>query len=117
MTFRFAMTFRNFKTFRHLASFIFPALLLAAAPAMAQSAPHMSQRLHIAQSSPVTPQIVQAQSPRVIDPACFCWANGERFNRGETACLRTGQGRRLAQCDQVTNVMSWSFSTNDCPES
>jgi hypothetical protein len=63
------------------------------------------------------PDIALVQSGRVVDPACFCWANGERFNRGETACLRTGMGRRLAQCDQVTNVMSWSFSTNDCPES
>ena len=58
-----------------------------------------------------------AQSQRIVDPACFCWANGERFNRGEAACLRTGNGRQLAMCDQVTNVMSWSFSQNPCPES
>jgi hypothetical protein len=63
------------------------------------------------------PQLQRVQSQRVVDPACFCWANGERFNRGETACLRTGSGRQLAMCDQVTNVMSWSFTQNTCPDS
>ncbi len=80
------------------------------APAFAQSANGPANQ------SPRA-EITLAQSSRIVDPACFCWANGERFNRGETACLRTSIGRRLAQCDQVTNVMSWSFSMNDCPES
>ncbi len=62
-------------------------------------------------------KIADVMTVRTVDPACFCWANGERFNRGESACLRTGNGRVLAQCDQVTNVMSWSFTQNPCPES
>jgi hypothetical protein len=72
-------------------------------------------------SQPMTSRIQLAQASvmtvRTVDPACFCWANGERFNRGESACLRLGGSRVLAQCDQVTNVMSWSFTQNPCPDS
>jgi hypothetical protein len=72
-------------------------------------------------SQPMSPRIQLAQASvmtvRTVDPACFCWANGERFNRGESACLRFGGSRVLAQCDQVTNVMSWSFTQNPCPDS
>ena len=83
------------------------SLALNLAPAFAQTS-----------TPPATsPRIELSQSQRVVDPACFCWGNGERFNRGETVCLRTGNGRQLALCDQVTNVMSWTFTQNPCPES
>jgi hypothetical protein len=63
------------------------------------------------------PATIQLAQSRIVDPACFCWANGERYNRGEIACLRTGNGRVMAECDQFTNVMSWNFTRNPCPES
>jgi hypothetical protein len=58
-----------------------------------------------------------AQSLRAMDPECYCWANGQRFAHGEQACVRAPGGARLATCDRVTNVMSWSFSADPCPES
>lgn len=63
------------------------------------------------------PATVQLAQSRIVDPACFCWANGERYNRGEIACIRSSSGRVMAECDQFTNVMSWNFTRNPCPES
>ncbi len=58
-----------------------------------------------------------AQSLRAMEPECYCWANGQRFAHGEQACIKAPGGTRLAICDRVTNVMSWSFSADPCPES
>ncbi|MGL4727307.1 MAG: hypothetical protein ACRCWO_00995 [Bosea sp. (in: a-proteobacteria)] len=58
-----------------------------------------------------------SQSIRPSDPECYCWANGQRFGHGEQACIKGGGMTRLALCDRVLNVMSWSFSAEPCPES
>ena len=60
---------------------------------------------------------MRAQAQRTIDPACFCWANGRKFEPGERACLRGGGGNRLATCGMVINMMSWEFSDEPCPQS
>jgi Flp pilus assembly protein TadG len=52
------------------------------------------------------------------DPAnCFCRAQGKTFAVGETACLRTGEGPRVAECGMVLNNTSWRFTARPCPES
>ena len=52
------------------------------------------------------------------DPAnCYCRAQGRTFAVGETACLRTPAGPRLARCGMVLNNTSWEFSERACPES
>jgi Flp pilus assembly protein TadG len=52
------------------------------------------------------------------DPAnCFCRAQGKTFAVGETACLRTGEGPRVAECGMVLNNTSWQFTARPCPES
>jgi Flp pilus assembly protein TadG len=52
------------------------------------------------------------------DPAdCFCRAQGRTFAVGETACLRTGEGSRVAECGMVLNNTSWQFTARPCPES
>lgn len=56
----------------------------------------------------------QAQSP---DPDCFCWANGRKFGAGERTCIRTARGPRMALCDRVINLMSWTPSEESCGES
>ena len=49
------------------------------------------------------------------DPAnCFCRAQGRTFAVGETACLRTGEGPRVAECGMVLNNTSWQFSDTPC---
>jgi hypothetical protein len=48
---------------------------------------------------------------------CYCRAQGRMFAVGETACLRTGEGARLAECGMVLNNTSWRFTERPCPES
>jgi hypothetical protein len=48
---------------------------------------------------------------------CFCRAQGRMFAVGETICLRTPGGPRLAQCALEVNVTSWRLSEQVCPES
>ena len=59
------------------------------------------------------PQAVQAHDPL----NCYCRAQGKTFAVGETACLRTGEGPRLAECGMVLNNTSWQFTGRTCPES
>lgn len=56
-------------------------------------------------------------APVAEDPPCFCWADGRKIAEGQTACIRTATGRRLAACDRVINMMSWRVSEDICPES
>ena len=52
------------------------------------------------------------------DPAeCACRAEGRTFSLGQTTCLRTSEGPRLAQCGMVLNNTSWRFTDRNCPES
>jgi putative hemolysin len=52
------------------------------------------------------------------DPAnCYCRAQGKTFAVGETTCLRTADGPRVAECGMVLNNTSWQFTTRSCPES
>jgi hypothetical protein len=52
------------------------------------------------------------------DPAeCYCLAQGRTFGVGETACLRTNEGPRIAECGMVLNNTSWRFTAKPCVES
>lgn len=55
-----------------------------------------------------------AQAP---EPLCFCWNEGRKIAEGAAACIRTTQGRRMAQCGRVINMMSWQVTETPCPES
>ena len=55
-----------------------------------------------------------AQAP---EPLCFCWSDGRKIAEGASACIRTTQGRRLASCGRVINMMSWQVTETPCPES
>jgi hypothetical protein len=55
-----------------------------------------------------------AQAP---EPLCFCWNEGRKIAEGAASCIRTTQGRRLAQCGRVINMMSWQVTEAPCPES
>jgi hypothetical protein len=74
--------------------------------------------------SPVGPPFVTSARPsywvrnaQSTDPDCFCWAHGRKYGAGQRTCLRTIQGMRMALCDRVTNLMSWSPSDEPCGES
>jgi hypothetical protein len=49
-------------------------------------------------------------------PECYCRAQGKMFALGESACLKTSEGPRIAQCGMVLNNTSWRFTTQACPE-
>ena len=56
-----------------------------------------------------------AQAPHAAD--CVCRAQGRTFAVGESACLRTAAGPRLAHCGMVLNNTSWEMTERSCPES
>lgn len=71
--------------------------------------------LGLAQERPIPlepPRLAQAP-----EPLCFCWSDGRKIAEGASACIRTNQGRRLAKCDRVINMMSWMVTESPCPES
>jgi hypothetical protein len=48
---------------------------------------------------------------------CTCRArDGIRATLGETICIPTPSGTRLARCDQVLNNTSWTFLDAPCPQ-
>jgi hypothetical protein len=49
-------------------------------------------------------------------PYCVCRAPGRTFEVGQTACLQTPNGPRLAECSIVINNTSWRFTDSPCPE-
>ena len=65
-----------------------------------------------------TPQALEPpRLTRTPEPLCFCWNDGRKIPEGASACIRTTQGRRLAACGRVINMMSWHVTENPCPES
>jgi hypothetical protein len=71
------------------------ALLIAASPALAAS--HH-------------PEVHEAKLPD-----CYCRAEGRIVAEGETACMATSDGPRLAECGMSLNVMSWIVTDRPCP--
>ena len=45
---------------------------------------------------------------------CTCRAQGRDFQLGQTVCLTTPNGARLATCGMVLNNSSWQFSDAPC---
>jgi hypothetical protein len=63
------------------------------------------------------PRIQQTQAPGRGTPDCYCRAQGRIFALGETVCLRTVEGARVAECRMAINVTSWGLTDRACPES
>ena len=47
-------------------------------------------------------------------PGCTCRARNRNFELGQTACLQTPGGPRLAVCVMVLNNTSWQISDTPC---
>jgi hypothetical protein len=80
------------------------ACLIWAQPASAQFATGGSGAPHV-------------QNPDLHSQNCTCRAQGRDFHVGETICLRTADGPRLAACDMELNNTSWRFDGQQCPDS
>lgn len=46
---------------------------------------------------------------------CACRYPEGKVQEGETACIRTPDGRQLAVCEKVLNNSSWRFTGRPCP--
>jgi hypothetical protein len=82
------------------------ALALAAAPA-ATAWPHEAG--HAGGQGLLAAQ----DAPRL--PPCTCRAKGREFQMGESVCLDTPDGPRLALCVMDQNVSSWRRTPAACP--
>jgi hypothetical protein len=47
---------------------------------------------------------------------CTCRGPGVEATLGQTVCLKTATGLRLARCEMVLNNTSWKFLSDSCPE-
>jgi hypothetical protein len=59
----------------------------------------------------------QQAAPAQHAPDCTCRFEGRSIAVGATACLRTAEGPRVAECGMVLNNTSWHITTRTCPES
>jgi hypothetical protein len=85
-------------------------LCFAAALVMGAAATAASQ-----QAGPPPPAaIVTAQDAPSLPP-CTCRAKGQVFQMGESVCLDTPDGPRLALCVMDQNVSSWRRTPAACP--
>jgi hypothetical protein len=53
-------------------------------------------------------------SPAAADPNCICRARGQTFELGQSTCLASPKGPRIATCGMVLNNTSWQFSETPC---
>ena len=90
----------------------FRSILSAALLAACLSSPTTSARAAEPAAALEPPRLAQAP-----EPLCFCWSEGRKIAEGTAACIRTTQGRRIAQCGRVINMMSWQITETPCPES
>jgi hypothetical protein len=58
--------------------------------------------------------VVALASPASAD--CTCRGPGVVAQHGQTVCLKTATGYRLARCEMVLNNSSWKFLAEACPE-
>lgn len=53
--------------------------------------------------------------PALSASDCTCRGNGEKVPEGQTICLKTASGAKLARCERVLNNTSWKILDKDCP--
>jgi hypothetical protein len=52
--------------------------------------------------------------PAQADPNCTFRARGKTFELGQSTCLPSPKGPRIATCGMVLNNTSWQFSDAPC---
>ncbi len=54
-------------------------------------------------------------APGAVRADCTCRYDGGMTDLGETVCMKTPGGTRLARCDMALNNTSWTFLDAPCP--
>ena len=57
-----------------------------------------------------SPSPAMADGATKADPKCQCRYQGQRYQLGEFACIRS----KLARCDMFLNNTSWTFLDDSC---
>jgi len=57
---------------------------------------------------------LQTPNSAAAEENCTCRALGRDFEVGQTACLATPKGHRIAKCGTVLNNTAWLFSETPC---
>ena len=58
--------------------------------------------------------LIALTSAAQADPNCTCLARGKTFELGQSICLASPKGPRIATCGMVLNNTSWQFSDAPC---
>lgn len=65
--------------------------------------------------SGIVTAVVAMAYPASSNPDCTCRGNGGEVPEGQTVCLKTASGPKLARCEMVLNNTSWVFLSDSCP--
>ncbi len=56
-------------------------------------------------------------APSFAGENCTCRYEGNDIAEGNTVCMITSQGKKLARCERILNNTSWKFLGEGCPVS
>jgi len=86
--------------------------------ALARCRPGLFAALFIgfAGTSGLTIPSASAQKLTQPDVPCTCRYKGEDYGIGDSICLGSGSGTRVATCSMVLNNTSWKMSNAPCPQ-
>lgn len=54
-------------------------------------------------------------TPAFAGPDCTCRYKGKDVPEGQSTCIKTPDGYKVAQCSRVLNNTSWKFTEKKCP--
>ncbi len=54
-------------------------------------------------------------TPVIAAPDCTCRNAGKDVPEGQSACLQTADGPKIATCARVLNNTSWKITKQSCP--
>lgn len=57
------------------------------------------------------------QSTAIAGPECTCRHSGGEVAEGQTACIKSPTGMKMARCERVLNNTSWKMLDTPCPYS
>ncbi|MCP4073899.1 MAG: hypothetical protein GY742_19565 [Hyphomicrobiales bacterium] len=53
--------------------------------------------------------------PASAGPNCTCRYKGKNVPEGQSTCIKTAKGYKIAKCSRVLNNTSWKFTKKECP--
>jgi hypothetical protein len=78
---------------------------------------HSIQAFHDRMSRTAPMLVALLVSAATVDARaeCTCRFPGGSVKEGQSVCIKTPNGPKLARCEKVQNVTSWKFLEQSCP--